>query len=101
MAAAGPDGAAGELYLSGDQLTRGYLGRPGETARPLRRRPAALRSPDVPHRGRGAPRPGRSLHYLGRSDDQTKIRGYRVEPGEVAAVLLAHPEVKTAHVVVR
>lgn len=96
-----PDGAAGELYLSGDQLTRGYLGRPGETAAryvadPLHSGHRMYRTGDVVRRA-----PDGSLHYLGRSDDQTKIRGYRVEPGEVAAVLLAHPEVKTAHVVVR
>lgn len=97
-----PDGVAGELYLTGGQLTRGYLGRPGETsaryiadpANPGRR---MYRTGDVVRRlpGSGA------LQYLGRSDDQVKIRGFRVEPGEVAAALYRHPEVRHAHVAVR
>lgn len=96
-----PDGVAGELYLSGDQLTRGYLGRPGETATRYVADPAhpgrrMYRTGDVVRRA-----PDGSLHYLGRSDEQVKIRGYRVEPGEVAAVLLTHPGVQAAHVVVR
>lgn len=96
-----PDGAAGELYLAGEQLTRGYLGRPAETAaryladpaRPGRR---MYRTGDVVRRA-----PDGALQFLGRSDDQVKIRGFRVEPGEVAAVLHGHPDVRAAHVVAR
>ena len=97
-----PDGVAGELYLTGGQLTRGYLGRPGETSARFVADPSnpgrrMYRTGDVVRRlpGSGA------LQYLGRSDDQVKIRGFRVEPGEVAAALYRHPDVRHAHVAVR
>ncbi|BBZ03723.1 non-ribosomal peptide synthetase [Mycolicibacterium chitae] len=96
-----PDGVAGELYLSGAQVTRGYLGRPAETAGRFVADPAnpgarMYRTGDVVRRN-----PDATLQYLGRSDDQVKIRGYRVEPGEITAVLLTHPLIQTAHVAVR
>jgi mycobactin peptide synthetase MbtF len=96
-----PDGAAGELYLAGDQLTRGYLGRLGETAArfvadPRQPGQRMYRTGDVVRRG-----PDGGIQFLGRSDDQVKIRGFRVEPGEIAAALLQHPAVRGAHVAVR
>lgn len=93
-----PAGAAGELYLGGAGLARGYQGRPGDTAA------AFLPDPWVP--GERLYRTGDRvrlaadgrLEFLGRNDDQLKIRGYRVAPGEIVAALLAQPGVAAAHV---
>ncbi|HVQ98212.1 MAG TPA: amino acid adenylation domain-containing protein, partial [Mycobacterium sp.] len=96
-----PFGAVGELYLAGAQLTRGYLGRPGETAGrfladPFGEGERMYRTGDLVRR-----HPDGFLQYLGRADAQFKIRGYRVELGEIAAALESHPGVRRAGVVAR
>lgn len=84
-----PDGVAGELYLAGAQVTRGYLGRAGATAGRYVADPISVggrmyRTGDLVRR-----RADGRLIYLGRADDQIKVRGYRVEIAEVETALAA------------
>ena len=133
-------GVAGELYIAGTGLARGYLDRasltaerftacpftPGErmyrtgdlarwhltTSSPAASAPSAASPPSPSPRRETPVSPPQGamnsrvhvpaiLEYLGRADDQVKIRGFRVEPGEVEAVLAAHPAVAQAAVIVR
>ncbi|AWZ16328.1 non-ribosomal peptide synthetase/MFS transporter [Streptomyces sp. ICC1] len=117
-----PPGVTGELYLGGDRLARGYLGRPDLTAERFLPDPYADPAGAAPYAGpagtdRGAPGSGGprmyrtgdlarwrtdgTLDYLGRGDDQIKVRGYRVEPGEIEAALTALPGITQAVVLAR
>ncbi|MFB7474513.1 amino acid adenylation domain-containing protein [Kitasatospora sp. NPDC056184] len=94
-----PDGTRGELWIAGVRVALGYLGRPELTTE---------RFADLPGTGRAyrtgdrvLRRPDGVLEYHGRLDDQVKVRGFRIEPGEVEHALRSLPEVAEAAVVVR
>ncbi|MEV0146503.1 MULTISPECIES: amino acid adenylation domain-containing protein [unclassified Nonomuraea] len=91
-----PIGTPGELYIGGVQLARGYLGKPALTAERFLPAPNGQRLYKTGDQARWLPTG--ELEYLGRTDHQIKIRGMRVEPGEVEAALRAQPGVRDAAV---
>jgi myxalamid-type nonribosomal peptide synthetase MxaA len=98
-----PVGMVGELYIGGDGLSPGYWRRPELTAErfidnpvPGGRSPRLYRTGDLARY-----RPDGTIDFLGRIDDQVKIHGVRIEPGEIEAVLQGHESVEQAAVVAR
>nr|WP_245661181.1 non-ribosomal peptide synthetase [Streptomyces varsoviensis] len=94
-----PEGARGELWIGGPRLARGYVKKPELTAE---------RFVDHPRHGRlyrtgdlVSRRPDGVLDFHGRADDQVKVRGFRIEPGEIEHALREQPEVDAAAVAVR
>ena len=96
-----PIGVPGEICVGGEGVARGYLGRPDLTALRFVPNPRGAgarlyRSGDLARR-----LPDGDLEVLGRIDHQVKVRGFRVEPGEIEAALLGHPGVRESAVVAR
>jgi amino acid adenylation domain-containing protein len=97
-----PEGIPGELYLGGAGVTRGYLGAPAQTAeRFLPDRFSGVTGARLYRTGDRARLIGAGvIEFLGRVDRQIKVRGYRVEPGEIEAALNQHPDVAQSAVAV-
>ncbi|MFG3044994.1 amino acid adenylation domain-containing protein [Streptomyces sp. NPDC048241] len=97
-----PPGAEGELYIAGPGVARGYLGRPDLTATRFVADPfegdgtRMYRTGDVVRRDTEG-----LIHYVSRADQQIKLRGHRIEPAEIEAVLRTDPSVRAACVLVR
>lgn len=96
-----PTGQPGELYIGGAGLARGYHNRPDLTAErflasPFARAARLYKTGDLARR-----LPDGQIAFLGRADHQLKLRGYRIEPGEIATALNRHPAISTSLVLAR
>ncbi|HET8824042.1 MAG TPA: amino acid adenylation domain-containing protein [Terriglobales bacterium] len=96
-----PVGVPGDLYIGGRGVSNGYLGRPDLTAEKFMPDPLKSKSGLRFYRSGDRARflPGGIIEFLGREDNQVKVRGFRVELGEVEAVLSRHPAIEQAVVV--
>ena len=96
-----PVGSTGELYLGGIQLAKGYINNPEETQKrfidsPFKKGEKLYRTGDL-----GKYLPDGNIVYLGRVDDQVKLRGFRIETGEIENCLVEHPAVSNAGVILK
>jgi amino acid adenylation domain-containing protein/thioester reductase-like protein len=98
-----PTGVAGEMYIGGDGLARGYLGRPALTAERYIRHPFRSDPSARLHKTGDLARYtiDGDIEFVGRVDEQFKVRGFRIEPTEIEAALIEHPDVREAVVLVR
>ncbi|KRB71687.1 non-ribosomal peptide synthetase [Noviherbaspirillum sp. Root189] len=98
-----PIGVAGELHIAGDGLARGYLNQPELTAQRFIDEtlggPTGSKMYKTGDRARYLP--NGDIEFLGRLDDQVKVRGFRIEPAEIEAALATHPQVRQCVVVAR
>lgn len=98
-----PIGLAGEIYIAGQSLARGYLNQPALTAKNFVPHPFASEPGERLYRTGDRARflAGGNIEFVGRTDEQLKIRGYRIEPGEVELALRQNPQVRDAIIVAR
>ncbi|MBY0273447.1 MAG: amino acid adenylation domain-containing protein, partial [Alphaproteobacteria bacterium] len=97
-----PIGVTGSLYVGGRGLARGYLNKPDLTAKSFVPNPFSSRAGDRLYRTGDLARylPDGSIEYLGREDHQVKIRGHRIELGEISSILRSHDKIHLAAVTV-